>query len=125
MIFFTDDDPEEWRPAMLYLPPLAMHVLPEPERFEAWMFACAERLVNLYPAPADDPFDDLFGERCHERRGPLVAREALDPQYNYRPETAERLIDDFLRSVDFVNNPFLNSPLQMREDGIEGAPYAR
>jgi len=63
---------------------------------------------------------DAAGE---ERRGPFVAREALDPDFDYKPEVARKLMADFLRGVDYTKNPYLRSPKDMLEDGFEGTPY--
>lgn len=123
-IFFSDDAPEEWQSGLSYLPRLAMHVLPKPALFERWLDTCIERLTAFYPAAPEDPFDDLFGERQEERRGPLVAREVLDPNFDYKPETAATLVGNFLRTVDHKSNPYLNSPQRMLEEGFESTPYS-
>jgi hypothetical protein len=73
MLFCGDNDPEECESGLAYLPRLAMHVLPDPSIFEAWLDGCLERLVNAYSMGAGDPFEDPFSEREEERRGPLVA----------------------------------------------------
>jgi hypothetical protein len=123
MIFFSDDNPEEWESGLSYLPRLAVHILPKPAVFEKWLEQIMERLASLYPASKEDPFDDLFKEKEEERRGPLVAREALDPGFDYEPEMARKLLADFLRGVDYTKNPYLRSPKDMLEDGFEGIPY--
>ena len=123
MVYFSDEEEYEWQSGIDYLVRLAMHVLPEPEIFERWLGAVADRLIDMYPAPEDDPFEDLFGnEHEEERRGPLVAREALDPSFDYSPEQVPALLDRFLRGVDHASNPFLRSPEELIEAGIEH-PY--
>lgn len=122
-VFFGDDTTEGWKGAASYLPRLAVHVLPKPAVFEQWLDASVARLAVLYPAPEHDPFDDLFGENYEQRRGPLVAREALDPGFDYKPEDAPKLIANFLRTVDYRRNPYLLSPEQMVAEGFEGTPY--
>lgn len=123
MIHFSDDDPVQWESGLSYLPALARHVLPTTTAFESWLQVCLNRLAEFYPQAQPDPFDDLFGEREEQRRGPLVAREALDPGFQYRPMMAVSLLADYLRSVDYGRNPLLRSPVQMREAGFEGTPY--
>lgn len=81
MVFFSDEEPEEWRSGLDYLIRLARHVLPFPAPFERWLNASLIRLAGLYPAPPEDLFEDLFGEHEEERRGPPVPREALDPDF--------------------------------------------
>jgi hypothetical protein len=123
-IYFSDDEPEEWESGVDYLARLALHVLPDPQPFEAWLQATVDRLVVLFTAPPPDPFEDLFGEREEERRGPLVAREALDPAFPYRSEDAERLIGTLLANVDHRANDLLRSPEEMIETGFTCVPYS-
>jgi len=122
MFYETPEGKNQWRVSIHYLSRIAMHVLPKPEIFEQWLNAVTDRLVNMYPAPEDDPFEDIFNDHEEERRGPLVAREALDPAFDYHPDQAPQLLDQFLRSVDYKNNPFLRSPEELMELGIEH-PY--
>lgn len=122
-IYFSDDQPEEWESGAIYLSRLAQHVLPDPSVFERWLGATVERLASLYSLPPPDRFDDLFGEHEEDRRGPLIAREAIEPAFPYQPEGARRLIDTFLRSVDYRTNKLLRSPTEMLENGFTGTPY--
>jgi hypothetical protein len=106
-IFFSDEEPEEWESGVDYLARLALHVLLDPHPFQEWLNATVERLVTLYTAPPPDPFEDLFGQAEEQRRGPLVAREALDPAFPYQKEDAERLIRNLLGSADHRTNDLL------------------
>jgi hypothetical protein len=122
MVYFSDENEDEWQSGIEYLVRLAMHVLPQPEIFEQWLNLVLDRLINMHPAPKDDPYEDIFTDHEEKRRGPLVAREALDPTFDYHPEDAPLLLDQFLRGVDYTNNPFLRSPEELKEAGIEH-PY--
>lgn len=73
--------------------------------------------------PKQNPFEDLFGEREEERRGPLVSREVLDPNYSYKPELARDLLSSYLCNIDYEKNPFLFSPSDLIQDGFKGTPY--
>jgi len=119
---YTSEWEDLWVEKLAYLVRMAMHVLPNPKPFENWLETITDRLLLLYPAPEDDPFEDLFNDHEEERRGPLVAREAIDPSFDYHPDLAPQLLDKFLRSVDYKNNPFLRSPEELMELGIEH-PY--
>jgi hypothetical protein len=123
-IYFSDDEPEEWESGIDYLAKLALHVLPDPQPFDDWLNATVDRLVVLYTAPPPDPFEDLFGEREEARRGPLIAREALDPAFPYRTEDAERLIRILVANADPHTNDLLRTPEEMVEAGFTGVPYA-
>ena len=122
-IYFSDDEPEEWKSGVEYLSRLALHVVPEPVLFEQWLNVTLERLVSFYSLPPPDRFEAFFGEREEERRGPLVAREALDPAFGYRPEQAEPLVAAFLASVDYNTNRLLRSPAEMVKCDFTGTPY--
>jgi len=122
MVHFSDEEEYEWQSGIDYLVRLAMHVLPRSEVFEQWLNTVVQRLINMHPAPQDDPFEDIFNDHEEERRGPLVAREALDPAFDYHPDQAPKLLDQFLRNVDYKNNPFLRSPEELMELGIKH-PY--
>ena len=90
---------------------------------EAWLNAVADRLIKLHPAPRIDPYADLFEEDMpDEDKGALVAREALDLSFDYRPEQAPLLLDQYLCSIDHIENPFLWSPEELIDAGIKH-PY--
>ncbi|MCL1919439.1 MAG: hypothetical protein FWG14_14295 [Peptococcaceae bacterium] len=122
VLSFTDENEDEWVDGLALLAPLAMHILPDTKPFEEWLESVTDRLLLLYPAPEDDPYEDIFNDHEEERRGLLVAREALDPSFDYHPDQAPELLDNFLRNVDHTANPFLRSPEELKESGIEH-PY--
>ena len=123
MMLAGDNDAEGLESGLDYLPRLAMHVLPKPELFESWMSAGLERLERWYTAPPADPFEDPFREREEERRGPLVAPEALDPDRPYDPAEARTLLARRLGEMHPGDNPFLRVPEEMKPLGFPGTPY--
>jgi len=122
VLSFTAENKDEWEGGLEFLVSLAMHVLPETQPFEKWLHSATDRLLLLYPAPEDDPYEDIFNDHEEERRGPLVAREALDPSFDYHPDQAPALLDNFLRNVDHTKNPYLRSPEELMELGV-AHPY--
>jgi hypothetical protein len=86
--------------------------------FVAWRDAAIDRLNLFYRAP--DPFLDLYGESVSRL---VIPPQAFDPDIEFDIEQASRLADDFLRSVDYRNNPLLVAPEQLKRDGFEGEPY--
>ena len=124
MVFLGDDNFDEWESGISYLARLANHVLPNPAVFREWLDSSSDRLLHLYPAQTEDPFEDLFGESEEARRGPLVPREVLATDSEFRTDMTQSLIDRFLRAVDYRSNPFLNSPETMLSNGFDGTPYA-
>jgi hypothetical protein len=124
MIYFSDERPEEWRSGLSFLPNLALHVLTRKAPFESWLNACVERLLSLHAEHESDPFEDLFGELQEERRGALIAPEAVNPEFDYHPEQVPVLLGRYLQSVAQRQNPLLRSPDEMRRAGFVGTPYA-
>lgn len=123
MVLSGDEAPDEWESGISFLPRLAVHVLPDAAIFEEWLRRSVDRLLTMYPAAPEDPFEDLFSENEEERRGPLAPREVLDPDYDFRPELAARLTDQYLRNVDYASNEFLKSPRKLLDEGFPGTPY--
>lgn len=93
--------------ALSYLTRLAFHIQPRPQPLKDWLEAVLPRLAALFPAPAYAPWDDLFDRRLIERRGPLVAPQALDPALPYAIEEGERQMRQFAGAADPRRNPFL------------------
>ncbi len=91
---------------------LALRVLIRPEIFKEWRRSVIDRLTRLHPKQKEN------------RLGTPVPREALDPSYDYRPEVAPELLDKFLKSLDYAQNPYLSSPEEMIAAGFEGTPYS-
>jgi hypothetical protein len=100
---------------------LIEHVLPDSTPFLQWRSECLERLQAFYAIRQEaDPFEDLFEDRAQPV---LVPREVFDPDFDFSPEGAAELAERFLRAVDYVANPFLLTPEQMRIEGFDGTPY--
>lgn len=116
------ENPEECEDGLEYLYSLAMHVLPTTTAFESWLNGCIERITDLYAAPKEDPFSNLFSDPV-ERRGPLVAPALLDLSKPFVPSQARSYMSRFLAAVQHSANPFLVSPQEMLDEGFSGTPY--
>ncbi|MGD8539157.1 MAG: hypothetical protein PVI66_10605 [Candidatus Aminicenantes bacterium] len=90
---------------------LAKYVITDPEPYLRWQDHVMEKLKILYPLTLKDQL------------GEMVPREVLDPDFDFKVEQTEFLINQFLDSLDHKSNPFLNSPEVMVEQGFEGTPY--
>jgi hypothetical protein len=55
--------------------------------------------------------------------GDVVPREAMDPDFDFRPDLTEHLVQDFLRGLDPATNRLLRTPKEMLECGFKGVPY--
>jgi hypothetical protein len=90
---------------------LASYIMPDQAPNYRWREEALRRLALWYPR---DPTETL---------GDVVPRQALDPDSGFNPEHAEALLNDFLASLNYEANPFLNSPAKMLELGFKGTPY--
>ncbi len=117
-----DNSLEECEDGLAFIYSLAMHVLPTTAAFESWLGGCIERITDLYAAPKEDPFADLFRDPA-EGRGPLVAPPLLDLTEPFAPSRARDYMSRYLVAAQRAANPFLASPGEMREAGFAGTPY--
>ena len=92
---------------------LALYVLPKPEAFKEWRKFAISRLAETDP------------NREEDRLGRPIPREALDPDFDYKPDQANELLLRFLQSLDYTSNPYLASPESIRNMGFEGTPYSQ
>lgn len=90
---------------------LAKHIITDPAPYQKWYESIITRLEKLYPLDID------------EKLGEVVPREALDPDFDFKPKSTEELINKFLAGLDYKTNPFLNSTEEMLKQGFEGTPY--
>lgn len=90
---------------------LAQYLITDSAPYQKWRERIVERLEALYPRDLE------------ETLGEVVPRQALDPDFDFKAEQTESLINQFLRSLDYKSNPFLNFPEKMLEEGFEGTPY--
>ncbi|WP_426755863.1 hypothetical protein [Myxococcus sp. Y35] len=74
---------------------LARYVLPDPKPFMKWLDSAIGRLETYYSG-------DGMGEP--------VPREVLDPDFDFKPEQAKELLEEYLRTVASSGNPYLNLP---------------
>lgn len=111
---------------------LVRHVMPKEKRkpFETWTKWALGRLAEISPRPDEPigPFEDYESEAAYDAAqrpyfGAPIPQEALDPDFDYKPEMREDLLDRYLQSLDWKQNPFLRSPDEMKELGFEGTPY--
>ena len=91
---------------------VAAHVVPDHERYKGWEQLTLKRFRSLFPWSERDPLGDP------------VPRQALDPDFEFKPEESQELIRMFLSQLDFKEHAFLSTPDQMLSWGFEGTPYA-
>jgi hypothetical protein len=94
---------------------LAKYVLPQISPFEDWANQVLDRLEAIYPIEVDDELGDA------------IPRPAIDPEFPFRLDESEVLINRFLSSLDYRSNKFLSTPEGMLNSESElaftGVPY--
>jgi|SRR5882672_6111268 len=111
---------------------LLRYVMPKSGKkaFDGWIAFVLKRLADVAPRP-EEPIGDFKNYESKEAYrlaqrpyfGVPVPREALDPDFDYKPSMREELLDRYLQSVDWAHNEFLRSPDEMKALGFEGTPY--
>ena len=122
VIKYTVENENEWEYSLVHIVAMTMHVLSNTKPFGNCLKAVTDRLLLLYHAPQDDPFEDIFNNHEEERRGPIVTHEALDPSFDYHPEQALSLLDQFSLGVNHAKNLFLCSHGELIKLGVK-YPY--
>lgn len=90
---------------------IARHICPIRTHFERWLSDVVTKSTALFPfsAPALDP---------------AIPRQFFfEPDYDYATADNAKNIRDFLSTLDYQHNEFLNSPATMKEKGFAGTPY--
>jgi len=93
---------------------IACHVMPSPEalgKLEAWNRMILTRMERLPPRVASD----LLGD--------VVPVEFFDTTFDVFLADTEAIVDQHLKALSPVANPFLNTPERMIEEGFIGIPY--
>lgn len=109
--------------ALSFLTRMGLHVLPDVDRFQAWLEAILGRLIQMYPLRPEDPFEDLFDRRVSQRLGPLIGRDVLNPAAEPVAEQSVNFLAQTLREARGSRNPFLSSPDDLEEAGFVDVPY--
>lgn len=109
--------------ALSFLTRMGLHVLPNVDRFQAWLQVVLDRLVQMYPLTPDNPFEDLFDRRISQRLGPLIGRNVLDPDEKPDAQRGVSFLAQTLREARDTGNPFLSSPEDLKEAGFTEEPY--
>ena len=60
---------------------------------------------------------------AYPKPGLPVPRELLDPKMTVKPQTVGKLLERYLKGLDYKKNPCLRSPAEMRKAGFKGKPY--
>ncbi|WP_139357228.1 hypothetical protein [Leptospira alexanderi] len=98
--------------------------------FTKWLSWAHDRILELAPTPKrflKDPDEFESEEEYHKAGRPYfgepIPLEALNPDFDYKPQMRKKLLSDFLSRLDYKKNPFLRSPEMMKKLGFKGTPY--
>jgi hypothetical protein len=118
-LFCLHEDPHAATRAC-WMAALARHVLPSAARprFEAWFEASIERLEAHYPRVLALVSESVF--EPFPGMGTPVPAELFDLRADFDPAAAPGLLDQFLRSLDPTQNPYLHPASELA--GIEDVP---
>ena len=109
--------------ALSFLTRLALHVLPDTDRFSPWLQGILARLIGIYPDQPEDPFTDLFDRQVGPRLGPLIGRNTLDPALLPNPMVTRQFLAEALSDTRDMGNPFLADSGDLADVGFVGQPY--
>jgi hypothetical protein len=95
---------------------LACYVMTDPAPYREWSGRVLDRFESLYPRHPEDPLGDV------------VPRQAVDPDFDFRVEQTEVLVNRFLAGLDYRSNRFLTPPEGLlehfeEEEDFVGTPY--
>lgn len=108
---------------------LARHITPGKKLFDNWLSNIIRKGAVFFPAEYDRAeiikcrrlYKGKSYDSSHES---AIPREFFfEPDYDYATADNAQLINQFLSTLDYQNNPYLNSPQDMIEAGFTGTPY--
>ena len=99
---------------------LARYLMPNKKAFSDWLSETLRLSAQAFPSDVEYDFNTGIYDASHEKP---VPREFFDPAFNYTEEAAVEVLRNFLHSLDLTENPYLNSPEEMKKTGFPGAPY--
>ena len=72
---------------------------------------------------SDLDFDDKDARYDCSVDAPVPREFFFDQNFEYSEEAAKPVLNAFLQSLDYNNNPWLCTPEEMLEKGFKGTPY--
>ena len=67
------------------------------------------------------PMDYEWDPKCHRKFANLLVTN--NPEFEYSEDRAKPVLNAFLGTLDYENNPYLCSPKEMLGKGFRGEPY--
>ncbi|QBH97023.1 hypothetical protein EKN56_11830 [Limnobaculum zhutongyuii] len=103
---------------------IARLVTPESQFFDNWIANCIKKAIVLFPAEYDRAECNDPSERYNSSHELPIPREFFfDFDFDYLTANVNKLLTDFISSLDYTVNDFLNPPEVMINNGYVGTPY--
>ena len=102
--FCTNDD-------ICRLAIIARHICPDKKFFDNWLSDALKKSTKLF----------FYKETVEE---PIILKQFFfEDDYNYQTADNIKIINNFLSTLEYKKNNFLNSPEKMLELNFQGTPY--
>ena len=111
---------------LINLSMLARHLVKDKKMFDNWFAEMIRKTVEAFPCSydyADLDFDNVLARYDCSADAPVPREFFFDPEFEYSEEAAKPVLNTFLKSLDYENNPWLCTPEEMLEKGFKGTPY--
>ncbi|MCL1919425.1 MAG: hypothetical protein FWG14_14215 [Peptococcaceae bacterium] len=111
---------------LINLSMLARHLTPNKKLFDQWFTETMRKTAEVFPCTydyADLDFNDKEARYDCSVDAPVPREFFFDPEFEYSEETAKPVLNAFLQSLDYNNNPWLCTPEEMLGKGFKGTPY--
>jgi len=105
---------------------LARHLMPNRELFDKWFVETIRKTVETFPCLydyGDLDEDDKDAVYDCSADAPVPREFFFNPDFQYSEEAAKPVLNAFLQSLDYKNNPWLRTPEDMLAKGFKGTPY--
>ncbi|MCL2591330.1 MAG: hypothetical protein FWD67_10775 [Betaproteobacteria bacterium] len=111
---------------LVNLSTLARHLMPNKKLFDDWFAEIMRKTAEVFPSTydyADLNPDDRSAKYDCSIDAPVPREFFFDPEFKYSEEAAKPVLNAFLKSLDYNNNPWLCTPEEMLAKGFKGTPY--
>ncbi|MCL1916863.1 MAG: hypothetical protein FWG14_00890 [Peptococcaceae bacterium] len=111
---------------LINLSMLSRHLTPNKKLFDNWFTKVMCNTTEIFPCTydyADLDFDDVDARYDCSGEAPIPREFFFNPEFEYSEEAAKPILNTFLQSLDYNNNPWLCTPEEMLEKGFKGTPY--
>ncbi|MCL1919438.1 MAG: hypothetical protein FWG14_14290 [Peptococcaceae bacterium] len=111
---------------LINLSMLARHLTPNKKLFDKWFTEILRKTAEIFPCTydyADLNFDDAKARYDCSVDAPVPREFFFDPEFEYSEEAAKPVLNAFLQSLDYNNNPWICTPEEMLAKGFKGTPY--